>query len=66
MPTHQLVYAGQGATLLIHEATMADDQAELAQKKAHSTVGDALSVAQRFVLIIPALDIPNFRGIFLG
>ncbi|KAK0492994.1 hypothetical protein EDD18DRAFT_1357406 [Armillaria luteobubalina] len=36
-PAGALVYAGQGATLVIHEATMADDQEELASEKAHST-----------------------------
>ncbi|KAJ7573869.1 hypothetical protein C8J56DRAFT_1173192 [Mycena floridula] len=46
-PSDNLVYAGQGATLLIHEATMADDQIELAEKKAHSTVGQAMAIAKR-------------------
>lgn len=40
-PVDTLVYAGQGASLLIHEATMADDRLELAEKKAHSTVSQA-------------------------
>lgn len=47
MPCDRLVQAGQNATLLIHEATMADEEAELAFKKAHSTVGQALDVATR-------------------
>ncbi|KAK7437378.1 hypothetical protein VKT23_018623 [Stygiomarasmius scandens] len=47
MPSDSLVYAGQGATVLIHEATMADDQEEMAQKKAHSTLGQALTIGRR-------------------
>ncbi|EJD54854.1 hypothetical protein AURDEDRAFT_51696 [Auricularia subglabra TFB-10046 SS5] len=47
MPCDNLVKAGQGATLLIHEASMADDQLETAQSKGHSTFGDALDVAKR-------------------
>jgi len=49
MPSDSLVYAGQGATVLIHEATMADDQEEMAQKKAHSTLGQALTIGRRYV-----------------
>jgi ribonuclease Z len=47
MPCNRLVEAAQGATLLIHEATMADEEAELASKKAHSTVGQAVNIATR-------------------
>lgn len=46
-PTDSLVYAGQGATLLIHEATMADDQADLAKQKKHSTFGQAIGIGKR-------------------
>lgn len=53
MPCNALVAAGEGATLLIHEATMADDQAELARKKSHSTVAQALDVARRHFLAAP-------------
>lgn len=45
MPCEALVQAGRGATLLIHEATMQDDEQELAQAKGHSTIGQALDVA---------------------
>ncbi|KAG6877546.1 hypothetical protein C0993_006239 [Termitomyces sp. T159_Od127] len=45
-PTSSLAYAGKDATLLIHEATMADDQEQLAAKKAHSTFGQALDVGR--------------------
>ncbi|KAF5379502.1 hypothetical protein D9615_006481 [Tricholomella constricta] len=46
-PTNALVWAGKNATLLIHEATMADDQAEMATQKAHSTFGQAISIGKR-------------------
>ncbi|CCM00813.1 uncharacterized protein FIBRA_02855 [Fibroporia radiculosa] len=46
-PTNNLVRAGQNATLLIHEATMADDQEEMARDKAHSTCGQAITIAKR-------------------
>jgi ribonuclease BN (tRNA processing enzyme) len=46
-PTDNLVRAGYGATLLIHEATLGDDQAEIAAQKAHSTIGQAIDVARR-------------------
>ncbi|KAF8647735.1 hypothetical protein AX16_006570 [Volvariella volvacea WC 439] len=47
LPTNSLVHGGQRATLLIHEATMADDQEDLAKKKAHSTVGQALEIGRK-------------------
>jgi hypothetical protein len=46
-PTNTLVHAGRDATLLIHEATMADDQVEMAKKKAHSTLGQAIDIGRR-------------------
>lgn len=46
-PVDSLVEAGKGATLLIHEATMADDQEEMAALKTHSTFGQAVDVARR-------------------
>ncbi|KAG5640501.1 hypothetical protein DXG03_008289 [Asterophora parasitica] len=46
-PTNALVWAGKNATLLIHEATMADDQVEMATQKAHSTFGQAISIGKR-------------------
>ena len=46
MPSKKLVEAGKGATLLIHEATMSDEQADLAEKKAHSTFGQAINIAK--------------------
>ncbi|KAF8579988.1 Metallo-hydrolase/oxidoreductase [Ramaria rubella] len=46
-PSDNLIRAGQNATLLIHEATLGDDQAEIAVLKAHSTIGQAIDVAKR-------------------
>ncbi|KAF8506255.1 beta-lactamase-like protein [Gautieria morchelliformis] len=46
-PTENLVRAGYNATLLIHEATLGDDQAEAAALKAHSTIGQAIDIAKR-------------------
>ncbi len=46
-PCDALVDAGMGATLLIHEATMEDRLKAEAQEKMHTTVGEALDVAQR-------------------
>ena len=46
MPCNSLVQAGKGATLLVHEATMQDDEAELAAAKGHSTIGQACRVAR--------------------
>lgn len=48
IPTQKLVQAGENATLLIHESTMADDQAEMAAAKMHSTVGQAIDIGRRY------------------
>lgn len=48
-PTEVLAEVGKNAKLLIHEATMADDQAELARVKAHSTVGQAIEIGRKLV-----------------
>jgi len=50
-PTEVLAKVGMNAKLLIHEATMADDQAELARMKAHSTVGQAIDIGRKCVLL---------------
>ncbi|BGP34813.1 hypothetical protein JCM10296v2_006637 [Rhodotorula toruloides] len=47
MPCDALVDAGQGASLLIHEATIEDDMPEVAEAKGHSTSGQAIDVATR-------------------
>ncbi|KAI9458853.1 hypothetical protein BJY52DRAFT_1267524 [Lactarius psammicola] len=47
MPSDALAQAGDSATLLIHEATMGDDQEEMARAKAHSTISQAIDVAKR-------------------
>jgi hypothetical protein len=41
------VAAAQGADLLVHEATFADDEQQHAVYKKHSTMGEALEVAAR-------------------
>ncbi|KAH7921559.1 hypothetical protein BV22DRAFT_1038537 [Leucogyrophana mollusca] len=46
VPTNKLVRAGANATLLIHEATMADDQVEMARAKMHSTFGQAIGIGK--------------------
>ncbi len=50
MPTQNLPKMAFEATLLIHEATMGDDQEELAKSKAHSTIGQAIQIAREYVL----------------
>ncbi|KIM44447.1 hypothetical protein M413DRAFT_431468 [Hebeloma cylindrosporum] len=42
-PTTNLVNAGFNSTVLIHEATMADDEIEMARRKRHSTIGEAIT-----------------------
>jgi ribonuclease Z len=48
MPSESLAQAGQDASLLIHEATMGDDEVELAYAKAHSTIRQAIDVAKQW------------------
>ncbi|KRZ53086.1 Zinc phosphodiesterase ELAC protein 2 [Trichinella nativa] len=45
-PCPALVSAGQGADLLIHEATMEDDLAQEAVDKKHSTISEAIAVGR--------------------
>lgn len=63
MPTQNVVKVASGATLLIHEASMADDDLEMAQAKAHSTVGQAIQIAREYVvtLIYDILRISSLR-----
>lgn len=49
MPSENLVKAGANATVLIHEATMGDDQETMAYQKAHSTFSQAVAIGRRFV-----------------
>lgn len=51
-PSDNLIRAGQGATLLIHEATLGDDQKEMAEAKGHSTIGQAIEVGKRYLFIV--------------
>lgn len=48
-PSDKLAWAGKGATLLIHEASMGDDEIEtaMASRKKHSTFGQAVDVGRR-------------------
>ena len=48
-PCDYLVDAGQKATLLIHEASMADDQEAMAGTKYHSTFSQAVDVGRRYL-----------------
>ncbi|KAF9107465.1 hypothetical protein BGX27_008728 [Mortierella sp. AM989] len=45
-PCENLVEAGQGATVLLHEASFEDDVPELAFAKKHSTTGEAVMVGE--------------------
>ncbi|CAN7992883.1 unnamed protein product [Ixodes hexagonus] len=47
MPCEDLVQAGAGSDILIHEATMEDDLAEEALLKTHSTTSQAIDVGSR-------------------
>ncbi|KAF7370999.1 hypothetical protein MSAN_00734100 [Mycena sanguinolenta] len=46
LPTQSLVRGGHGATLLIHEATMGDDEEAMAKAKSHSTIGQAIQMGR--------------------
>ena len=45
-PSHRFAQIGRGTDLLIHEATFEDGMEEEAVLKRHSTVGEALAIAQ--------------------
>lgn len=61
MPSENLAQVGEGATLLIHEATMGDDQEEMARTKAHSTISQAIDVAKQWGCSIQPLRFANER-----
>lgn len=46
-PCENLVRAGKGVEVLVHEATFEDGEETMATDKGHSTVGQALDVARR-------------------
>ena len=45
-PSSHFVYIGQGSTVLVHEATFDDDMRGDAEAKKHSTMSEAIGVAQ--------------------
>ncbi|TPX63921.1 hypothetical protein SpCBS45565_g06248 [Spizellomyces sp. 'palustris'] len=45
-PSEDLVIAGRGASVVIHEATLEDDKVEEALEKRHCTTGEAIQVAK--------------------
>ncbi|KAF8734941.1 tRNase Z endonuclease, partial [Rhizoctonia solani] len=47
MPCDTLTEAGKNVTLLIHEASMADEEWEKAAEKGHSTIGQAMEMGTR-------------------
>ncbi|KAF8316635.1 Metallo-hydrolase/oxidoreductase [Clavulina sp. PMI_390] len=47
VPCDSLVEAGKDVTLLIHEASLSNDELDLAVAKQHSTIGQALDVGRR-------------------
>ncbi|KAJ3149125.1 Zinc phosphodiesterase ELAC protein 2 [Geranomyces michiganensis] len=46
-PSEDLIEAGQGATIVIHEGTLSDSMKDEADQKRHCTVGQAIQVAKR-------------------
>jgi ribonuclease Z len=46
-PSTNLIEASKGVDILIHEATFEDGQEEMATKKGHSTVGQAIEVGKK-------------------
>jgi ribonuclease Z len=50
MPSESLAQAGEGASLLIHEATFGNRQEWLARAKAHSTISQAINVAKQWAM----------------
>lgn len=59
MPSANFVEASKDVTLMIHEATMADDEKSLASAKKHSTISDALDTGRRSVFT-PSLIAASF------
>ncbi|KAE9392021.1 hypothetical protein BT96DRAFT_924951 [Gymnopus androsaceus JB14] len=55
-PSDSLVLRGQGASVLIHEATMTDDQEQMAAQKAHSTVGQAITNGNKMQFYMAAIE----------
>jgi ribonuclease Z len=51
MPTDRFVEAAKDVTLMIHEATMGDEELEQAFHKKHSTFSQALDIGRRYSFI---------------
>jgi ribonuclease BN (tRNA processing enzyme) len=47
VPSDNLIQAGKGVSVLIHEASLSDEEEELAVAKQHSTVGQAIDVGRQ-------------------
>ncbi|KAH9479322.1 tRNAse Z TRZ4, mitochondrial [Psilocybe cubensis] len=56
-PSESLCRRARKVTVLIHEATMADEEAELAKKKNHSTIGQAIAEGKKLDLRMDAKNI---------
>ncbi|KAI8587866.1 beta-lactamase-like protein [Geranomyces variabilis] len=46
-PSENLIEAGKGATILIHEGTLCDSMKDEADRKRHCTIGQAIQVAEK-------------------
>ena len=47
---------GKNTTLLIHKATIADEEAEKARAKMHSTVGHAVEIGKQYDIVNGRID----------
>ena len=53
MPSSDFAEAAHDVTLMIHEATMGDEEEQLAIQKKHSTFSQALDVGFKYVHVRP-------------
>ena len=58
MPTGDFVEAARDATLIIHEATMGDEEKVSALQKKHSTFSQALDICRRSVITSLQMYLP--------
>ena len=52
MPANEFAEAAKDVTLIIHEATMGDEEKVSAFQKKHSTFSQALDICQRCVVLL--------------